>query len=186
MRDELKTTRKKSETFTEPLFTNSENLRDGTYTGEVHILVEVVANPTSPNYGRREFRIHLTVTTGRHSGKTVLNSRVVLPHYLANMPPMGDQNKLKKWKGNIKNYLKQTDTILAKCGVDTSCSDKASLAEDIAKANRLKPIVKFKIRNGIPRIVSLIDYIVTLDTCSEDEPIPDGSDAPFGGENRHQ
>lgn len=165
--------------FTDLVENNHQILPDGEYMGQALILVDAVTDATSPNYGRREFRIELTVTEGRHKGKTVPSSRVILPYNLANMPPTGFLNELKKWRGTVKNYLRQTDAILAKCGVDTSCSDKTYLVKEIAKTNRLKPIVKFNITNGIPRIVSLIGYSVTADTFSEDEPNPGGNDAPF-------
>lgn len=164
---------------TERVENGNQILPNNNYTGRAFILVDLVSDPLSPDYGRREFRIELTVTEGRHKGKTVHSSRAVLPYYLANMPPTGSVSELKKWKGAVKNYFRQTDAVLAKCGVDISNSDKTQLVTEIAKTNKLKPIVKFNVANGIARVVNLINFSVTPNAFAENEPIPDGNDAPF-------
>jgi hypothetical protein len=149
------------------------------YIGQAFILVDKVARQTSLNYGRGEFRIELTVIDGPYRGKIASFNRIFLPHYLANIPPMDYAHELKEWRGNVKNYFRQTDAILKKCGIDTSHCYKTYLVEEIANNNRLKPIVKFNVMNGVMRIVSLIDYSVAADMFSEDERIPDGNDAPL-------
>ena len=179
MREHIHQARTPNEIFTERVETKDELLPDGDYYGQAFILVNTVAIPTSPDYGRREFRIELTITDGAHRGKIASHGRVVLPHYLANVPPMDCGVELKNWRGKVKNYFKQTDVILAKCGIDTSNSDKTYLVKQIANTNRLKPIVKFNVTNGISRIINLVDYQVSADLFSELECIPDGNDAPF-------
>lgn len=179
MREQTRQTRTLNEIFTERFETKYEGIPDGDYIGHAFILVNTVADPASPDYGRREFQVGLKVTDGPQRGKITSYRRVVLPHYLANMPPMDCTDELKRWRGNVKNYFRQTDTILTKCGVDTSNSDKTYLVKQIAKTNRLKPIVKFNITNGVSRIIKLIDYLVAANIFSEDEPIPDGNDASF-------
>ncbi|HEV7642808.1 MAG TPA: hypothetical protein VGO50_02595 [Pyrinomonadaceae bacterium] len=154
-------------------------LPDGDYTGQAFILTDIVGSQTSLDYGRREFIIELTVTDGPHRGEITSKHRITLPHYLANIPPRECASELKEWKGKVKNYFKQTNEILAKCGVNTTNSDKAYLIKKIANNNRLKPIVKFKVTNGVPKIINTMDYAFAVDIFSGDERIPDGNDAPF-------
>lgn len=179
MPEHTRQTRTPNEISTERFETKCEVLPDGEYIGRALVLIDVVANQLSPDYGRREFRMELAITDGPHRGKIASYGRVVLPHYLANVPPMDCGVELKNWRGKVKNYLKQTDVILAKCGIDTSNPDKTSLVKEIANNNRLKPIVKFNVINGVPRVINVIDYTVAAVMFSGDEYIPDGNDALF-------
>ena len=159
--------------------TKYEGLPDGDYIGQAFILVSIVADPKSPNYGRREFQVEFTVIDGPDKSKIVSSSRVVLPHYLPNVPSTDYPNELKKWRGDVKNYFKQTDVMLVKFGIDTSIIDKTYIVKQIAMTNRLEPIVKFSVTNGAPRIINLISYQVDADIFSGLECIPDGNDAPL-------
>jgi hypothetical protein len=179
MRETAHTTTTSKEMYTKQFETENEILPDGDYTAQAFILVDTVGSQMSLDYGRREFRIELTVTHGPHRGEITSISRIILPHYLANIPPMNCTSELKEWKGSTKNYLKQTDAILAKCGIDTLNSDKAYLIKNIANNNALRPIVKFKVSNGVPQIINVIGYAVAVDIFSDDGNIPDGNDVPL-------
>jgi len=110
MREHLHQTRTPNEISTERLEAKYEVLPDGDYTGETFVLIDAVADHSSPDYGRREFRIELAITDGPHRGKIASYGRVVLPHYLANVPPMDCEVELKNWRGKVKNYFKHVRT----------------------------------------------------------------------------
>ena len=178
---EMRNERAKEEAVKPATGKKFENLPDGDYVGRVFIQPDKVSGATSPNYGRSKYVLKLTVTTeGPFKGKMAYNHRVILPHYLATQPPAGAKEELEKWKGDVKNYFRMTDTILAKCGVDVSGDDRTLFAKRIAENNRRNPIVQFTMKGGQPYVNHLVNGQPDGDDFlfSDEEP-PDGNDVQF-------
>lgn len=157
---------------------NSNSLPDGDYTGRVFIQPETVADERSPNYGRTKFVIELMPTAEEYEDKTVYLNRVLSPYYLATPPPQSSPD-FEKWRGALKSYMRQTDQILERCGVDISETDMTGFVQRIAQNNVSRPIVSFSIKNGVPTVHKVISREKSEALDAELEPLPDGNDIPI-------
>lgn len=158
---------------------DSKILPDGSYLGRVFIYPEKADNPDSLNYGRTMYVFELSIVDENFNDKIVRLPRVLLPHYLANKPPESDAQAIKTWRTSAKNYLRETDRLLEKCGVDVLETDPTLFVKKIANNNLSKPIVIFESVNGNIKIRQLVKRENEKALFAELQPLPDGNDAPI-------
>lgn len=156
-----------------------KHLPDGRYEARVYISVKTIKTVTSPNNGRRKFEIQLAVTKGEYQGQMAYNHRVIVPHYLANIPSDKTSAEYKKWRGDIKNYFRQTDIIMSNCGVDISERDMDIFVKRIAENNRRKTIVNFTMKKKVAYINYPLDQAADNSKALLKE-IEDQEEIPLG------
>ena len=118
-------------------------------------------------------------TAEKYKDESIILNRVMLPHWLANEPAPNDQEALDEWRGEIKIYLRQTNELLERCGVDTSEIDGTQFVQQIAQNNISRPIVSFTMKEGVPTIHNIISRENPEVSRADLESLPDGNDAPF-------
>ncbi len=154
-------------------------LPDESYVGRVYIVADTVDDEQSLDYGHKKFVIELTVLEGKYKDEVICFDRLLLPHYLADMPVSTEREALTVWRDAAKNYLRQTNQILGKCGVDILEVDSTRLVMSIGESNVRKPIVNFTVKNGLPEINRFMKFENNDKYLSKNLRLPDGNDLPL-------
>ena len=160
---------------------NWKPVPDGEYTGRVHILANTVADEKSTNFGLKKWEIQILIAEGEEAGNTAYVNRVHLPSYL-NVRPT-DEGEVPAWRSKAKNYIRQTDRILAKCGVDISDTDPDMIVKRITENNRRKRFVNIVVKNGNTYVNDFIENNVEDGENSllgeQYNNLPSGDDMPL-------